>query len=382
MSEVRATGASGATTRLTRLTAGPAAPVGSALAPPPADQSPAVNVSGALIGGRSRERIEGVVIGTDATGAAVLRTAAGDFRIETALPLAERSRLVLEIVHLTPVMTAKILIQDGRVLDPPPMARLGPLHAEEAAAAGLASAGPAAGAAERPRPAGARLRLAHEWPALDEVLQLLQARGAAAALIAALPGADDRLASAILFFVAALKAARLETWLGEDIGRALREADREELLAQLVSDFAAFADLAHGESPAAWQTLRIPLYLDAPPPGDAERSQDGRLVPLALFVRHSAEADGGIRFVFELPGTIFGPLQLDGLARTPPRLDLILRAHLPLPATLQASLAELVARSGDELGWPSRLIFETATQFPVNPLQDIGAGRSVSDLRV
>ncbi len=378
MSEVRATTASSSAARLNRTATGSSPPVDSTLAPPPADQSPAVNVGGALNGGESRGRIEGVVIGTDDAGLALLRTAAGDFRVETALSLAERSRLVLEVVHLTPVMTAKILIQDGRALDPPPPARLTPFGAattSDSHPSQLSSAGSAA--APRQRPTVPDLRLAREWPALDEALKLLQGQDTAAPLMAALPGADDRLASSILFYFAALKEANLERWLGTEVRQSLTEAGREDLVNQLAADFSAFAALIRNEGTNAWQTLRFPLHLGSTP------EPSGELVPLSLFVRHSAESEGGgIRFVLEIPHPAFGPLQIDGLTRTPPGLDLILRAHLPLPATLQATLVDLAHRIGARLGWSSRLIFETAAQFPVHPLQDIGAGRPVSDLRV
>lgn len=378
MSEVRATASTGSATRLGRMPTGSSPPVGSPLAPPPADQSPAVNVSSALSGGESRGRIEGVVIGIDQAGVALLRTTAGDFRVETSLPLAERSRLVLEVVHLTPVMTAKILVQDGRILDPPPSARLTPISDAETSSADLGQLSSVAlSEMPGPRPAVPDLRLAREWPALDEALKLLQAQDAAAPLVAALPAIDDRLASAVLFYFAALKETHLDGWLGTEIRQSLGEAGREDLAKQLAADFAAFATLIRKEGASAWQTLRFPLYLGAAP------GLDARLVPLALFVRHGAESEGGgIRFVLELPHAVFGPLQLDGLARTPPRIDLILRAHLPLPATLQTTLVDLAERTGARLGWPSRLIFETAAQFPVRPLQDIGAGRPVSDLRV
>jgi hypothetical protein len=95
-----------------------------AVAPPPPRDSPAVSLSGTLATINEGDRLEGVVIGEDASGVPILRTANGSYLLNSTPPVAQNTYLVLQIIGSGSTIQALILAANGVALQPPPEVQL------------------------------------------------------------------------------------------------------------------------------------------------------------------------------------------------------------------------------------------------------------------
>jgi hypothetical protein len=221
------------------------------------------------------------------------------------------------------------------------------------------------GGAQAPAPLGT---LAHAWPALDEALQALREVAApgtgAIATPETVPQPGPRLASGLLFFLAALGAGDVNRWLGQQATQALKNAGREALLSRLGQDFGRLSRLA--ESPVGdWRLFFIPLL-------------DGHQVQqLRMFLRHGQHGhDGGkgdedgdsTRFVVELELSRLGELQLDGLVRNR-RLDLILRSRAPLPEFMRREIVQIFHDTNGATGYEGSVGFQSSAEWGFMPIE-------------
>lgn len=307
---------------------------------PGTSATPAASADGA-------PRITGQVIGQTARGQPLVDTPLGRLSLEVTSELPRGTQLVLEPPR-TPWPGA------------PP--RHAPLqHAPLALATGGDPAEPT--------------QLAFRWPALESALEILRGFDAplAEALTSgqgngpALPSPGPRLASSLLFFLAALNGGDPGEWLsslaGGQFARALEERGRNPLLRQLAADLGQMGRLT--DSSGDWRLLAIPFA-------------DGHQVhPLRLFLRRDRhgsrdsdqERETATRFVFEVELTRIGDLQMDGLVRGK-RFDLILRTRRPLSPIMQRDIAEIFQAANAAAGIEGQMVFQASSDWRPMPVGD------------
>lgn len=213
--------------------------------------------------------------------------------------------------------------------------------------------------------------LARSWPALDEVLQALAATAptGAAKLPPSVPRPGPQLASAILFFMSALRGGDIGNWLGDDTARLIDRL-RGQAAAGLRDDFRAMERAAE-PSESGWRAFFVPI-LD----GD-------NLDQMRFFVHPDAKKQGdededsqnGTRFVVDLTLTRIGPFQIDGLAKRSD-ISLLVRTHHALPQRMRADILEIFTGTLARTGVTGALTFRVETEFP--PLPVIADGKAGS----
>jgi hypothetical protein len=270
---------------------------------------PAVDAAGAVATPATVAlRLTGLVTATTSSGQPILHTPLGTLTLDTRAALPQGTSLALEIVL--------------------------PAAVREAAMAMLPPA----------------------WPNLESLEEaLFQGLPAAqaAAVARALPQVGPRLASGILFFLAALNQGNVGGWLAQAVAGARDELPGSlvERLGREVAGLARSIDTPAGE----WRFVNLPLWSDA------------GLRELRCFFRHQEGGgqrggDKATRFVLELELQRHGELQLDGLVRG--RLfDLVLRSRRPLPAPVRGDLLALFEDTNAIAGYGGRLSFQASQDW-------------------
>ena len=200
------------------------------------------------------------------------------------------------------------------------------------------------------------------WPSLESLEATLfhgLPAGHAEAVARALPQVGPRLASGVLFFLAALNQGNVAGWLAQ-AGGAAERGERGELpgglaerLGREIAGLARSVETAAGE----WRFVNLPLW------------SDEGLRELRCFFRHQehggrrdGDGDKATRFVLELDLKRHGALQLDGLVRA--RLfDLVLRSRRPLPALVRGDLLALFEETNAIAGYSGRLVFQASQDW-------------------
>lgn len=185
--------------------------------------------------------------------------------------------------------------------------------------------------------------LSDGWPALQETLQAISTTAPTLLqdLRDTLPQATPRLAPTALFFLAALRAGDVQSWLGEPVLQALRQTGRLSLIDRLTGDFGKIAATAKETVAGDWRALSMPLL------------HDDQISQIQFFVRRQHDDDeqkkdeGGsrpvTRFILNLRLSRMGDMQLDGLLRQK-KFDLILRSADQLPFSMRQDLMQAFAR--------------------------------------
>lgn len=212
--------------------------------------------------------------------------------------------------------------------------------------------------------------LTHAWPALTEAIAIFREVAAPGVppVPDTMPQPGARLASGILFVLAALTGGHIDRWLGPQPLKALKAAGKDALAAQLGRDFAQMSrlgDAAAGE----WRLLPIPLW-------------DGQAVqPLRLFLRQrgdgdagpsGGEADDATRFILEIEMSRLGDLQLDGLVRDK-RFDLMFRSRSALPEPMREGIRRVFQEANDAAGYTGQIAFQASRGWQPMPLPDTTA---------
>jgi hypothetical protein len=225
------------------------------------------------------------------------------------------------------------------------------------------ASGPAISGLERPS------RLDKGWPALEATLGTL---GQVAPQLSAHLRTDlsaqsgERLASGLMFLVAALQSGSARAWPGDAIEHALALAGRSDLKLRLGEEFAEIRSIANNPVTGAWQVFLLPLI-----EGAAVR-------PLRLYLKRRGErgrraaSEDNARFILEFELTRLGMLQLDGFVR-PQRFDLVLRSNVALDAPVRAGVERIFYQRVGAAGLAGTLDFATALKFDIAPLDKLRA---------
>ncbi len=286
--------------------------------------------------------LSGTVVGRAGAGQLLLRTVAGLALIDTTLKLARGT-------------VVKLRVRGGAA--PVPAHGATPYLTIESVAGQSGLAGP-------PQP-GLSFGLASE---LNEALAELRKidPGLADAVVrraSAVPG--DKLASAVLFFMAALKRGDFTGWFGDAAAKALEGRGHADLLTRLRQHFGQPTRLAEQPASGEWQALFVPLH-------------DGETVRQLRFFfrrRRNGAGDGSgdgdddreSRFVVEIESSRLGGLQLDGLVGAD-RFDLVLRSHKPLPDVARRDISEIFTGGLAITGQAGKIAFQTVESFPISPM--------------
>jgi hypothetical protein len=212
--------------------------------------------------------------------------------------------------------------------------------------------------------------LARAWPEVEEAARVLHesalARTAGGTGASVIPQPGPRLASGLLFFLAALGGGDVNRWLGDRGAQALKDAGRGSLLARLGQDFGQLS--RHVESGGGdWRLFMIPML-------------DGNQVQqIRFFERHGSHKHGGrgdgqdgeaTHFILEVELTRLGDMQLDGLVRQQ-RFDLMLRTHRPLPEAMRHRIAEIFNEANDIAGYIGSIGFQASPEWRFMPLSGV-----------
>jgi hypothetical protein len=283
----------------------------------------------------------GVVVSRDGTGNLLLRTAGGMALIATSMKLARGT-----VVNLR--------VRGGVGRGAPLSLSIESVAAKSGGLPGLPQA-------------AFRLGLVTE---LNEAMALLAKSAAPSGL--AVPG--DKLTSALLFFLAAVKQGDFAGWFGVEATRALKAQGRSDLLARLSENFGHQARLADRPAAGEWQALFVPLL-------------DGETVrQLRFFFRRPKDSNGhgdgdrDSRFIVEIESSRLGGMQVDGLIG-PARFDLVLRSHEPLPDGARRDISEIFSDGLAITGQTGRIVFQTVEKFPPAPMESL-RGQENPDLLV
>lgn len=311
--------------------------------PPPTTPSPGLPPGqGALPG-----RLEGFIAAPNAGGPTVIR--AGDLMIALGnrVDLTAGTRVSLEIIAHTPPPA------------PAPALPATPL------AQPLTALPPGPGASS--------------WPTLSDSLDLLARTDPQAArqLASALPGADQRLLTNTLTYMAAIRLGDTRPWLGEDPLRALERAgSRGRGLAQkLGQEVKELGQRARDTGGSDWRVLQMPFA--AGPTIDrieiiTRRTWAREVEEDEDQQRRKGGQGGGQRFLVNVSLSATGPLQIDGLYTKARRtLDMVIRTHTPLPDHMRQDILRLHARNAAAIDMAGSVTFDVAERFP-GPEEDGG----------
>jgi hypothetical protein len=289
--------------------------------------------------GAAAVRLSGQVTATTNAGHPVLQTPVGTLTLEIRAALPPGSRVTFEVV------------------------------------AGSLPRGDGAAPLE---PAGLSGSLGRAWPTLEDAIRALHQAAetvGAAPNPAIVPQPGPRLASGLLFFIAALNGGDMGRWLGGQAAQALKAAGRGSLLSRLGRDFGQLSRQVESGG-GDWRLFLIPLL-------------DGHQVQqIRLFERHGSNGRSGggdkpegeaTRFVLEVELTRLGDLQLDGLVRQR-RFDLILRTRQPLPDAMRHDITEIFNTANEATGYVGSIGFQASPGWRFMPIAERAGAAAGSGL--
>lgn len=279
--------------------------------------TPATSTTGTgLAAGTS---ISGTVTGSTPSGHPIVQTKAGVFSLTTQTVVPRGSEVTLEVVNAPS----------------PPLQKPG-----------------------TPPPLHQTLFTSRQWPALEEIVQVIQETNPAAAqqiVNSFVPQPTATLSAAVLFFLSALRGGELRGWLGDDTLRLVEKA-RPNLIGRISDDFTSLARMADEPAGSDWRVALIPINTGA------------ELEQIRLLLRRHAneeeEEDAGksdTRFVIDVELSKFGRIQMDGLVRNKGKsLDLIVRSQDPFPESMNDDIRTIFQDAADLTGLKGSVSFQAA----------------------
>lgn len=286
---------------------------------PPLGPSP-IPGPGFTAGGPATTQITGVVTATTNAGNPVLQTPIGTLTLEVQAALPAGSRVLFEWVP-------------------------GALPSESA---------------------NLPASLARAWPEIEETVRVLhEAAPPGVSNPAIIPQPGVKLASGLLFFLAALSGGDMSRWLGGQAVQTLKVAGRDNLLARLGRDFGQLSRQVESGG-ADWRLFLIPML-------DGSQVQQIR-----FFERHGSHRRGtgddqkdgdSTRFILEIELSRLGDMQIDGLVREK-RFDLVLRTRRPLSDIMRHDIIEIFTDANDAAGFTGTLGFQASREWRFMPINE------------
>jgi hypothetical protein len=196
---------------------------------------------------------------------------------------------------------------------------------------------------------------AHSWQGVHQMLEILGLSSPALkeAVQARLPQTQNaKMATGLLFFLAAMQKGDVFSWIGREAGDRLESLGRADILRQLREEWDGRQFPAQDMAGTHWRGTMVP-YLD-----------QAHLKQFSLYVHDEGahafkkeERDWARRFLIDLSLTRLGPLQVDGLIQQK-KLDLVVRTDVPLPETLRMELRAAFQSSLEGIRHTGALMFQ------------------------
>jgi len=174
-----------------------------------------------------------------------------------------------------------------------------------------------------------------KWPSLEQSLKILEEAIPQTAQVIknSLPSPSKSFAPNMLFFLAALRLGSIETWLGNNSLKALKDQGKKDLIDRLTQDFGKLSNISKDSAGSDWRAVSIPLFYD------------DKLEQMQLFTRqhHDEDSEGfeynkkTSRFILNLRLSRIGKMQLDGLIRNK-KFDIIVRSEQKLPFNIRQEI--------------------------------------------
>jgi len=213
---------------------------------------------------------------------------------------------------------------------------------------------------------------APDWPGLREAMQVLAEADPAVArqlVETVLPRPEARLTTTMLFFLSALRAGDVRSWVGDAATRVLQRV-RPDVLARIGDDFTQLSRIAEEPARGDWRVAQIPLYTGA------------EIEQIRLMMRHHGADDEdetrgakGTRFILDVTLSRLGRMQLDGLVRSGGKhLDLVVRSERPLPPAMRDEIRAIFHDAAELTGLAGGVGFQAAPPGFVDVAADPGDG--------
>jgi len=130
-----------------------------------------------------------------------------------------------------------------------------------------------------------------------------------------------------------LRLGSIETWLGNNSLKALKDQGKKDLIDRLTQDFGKLSNISKDSAGSDWRAVSIPLFYD------------DKLEQMQLFTRqhHDEDSEGfeynkkTSRFILNLRLSRIGKMQLDGLIRNK-KFDIIVRSEQKLPFNIRQEI--------------------------------------------
>lgn len=279
-----------------------------------------------------------IVIGQETGGATLVQTHIGVIKLPLGKPLPVHSHLTLQITPDLTRPTAPQLVAN--------------------ALPGEASAAPLT-------------EFSRQWPGIEHVFaeaEAQQALGVQHPLpLPPIPHlASSKLASGLLFFMAAVKGGDLRQWMG---GRAVDalESRLPGTAARLQNDLSQMQQLFLQSPIDQWSGMLLPMI------------HQGQIEYARFYLRRDAEEDGaketgqarGQRFLVEVQLSHLGDMQFDGFVRqTAPKkqFDLVVRTARALEPAVSQEIRQRFDDALGATGYQGYIVFQLGAQHFVRPL--------------
>lgn len=211
-----------------------------------------------------------------------------------------------------------------------------------------------------------------DWKSLDDALNWLKTNNPDVArdALQKLPVADHRLASSLLFIMAAIKGGDLGEVIGKRAVRIL-ETGAPGLLFKLRGDMAQIQGNFVSSPLSHWSWVALPMLFG------------GELQQARLYVSKDAPEDEkgvanegkGHRFILEASMSHLGDLQFDGFVKAQRQqmnksFDLVVRSAQSLGDEVNQGIREIFESSLQISGMRGQVIFQHGSQHFVKPLAE------------
>ncbi|MFM9890551.1 MAG: hypothetical protein ACKVOE_07940 [Rickettsiales bacterium] len=278
------------------------------------------------------DALRGLVIGHEADGAAILQTPIATLKLYTAQPIPQGTTLSL---HVTP--------GNAPTFTPLPVDASGQ---------------------ERLHATASDLQ-----EALQSIVQLPAFAAAARDVTANIPTTNSHLASTLLFFLAAVKAADPRELLGARGVDKLR-IFAPDLLSRLGGDLEQLQPLLNPPPGTPWGSIALPILVQ------------GEVHSAYLYLKRDEEREGsaaggvsakhGQRFIVDVELSQLGQMQFDGFVReaagqSKKQLDLVIRSSHALPEMVLSGIRERFTSTLEITGLTGQAVFQQGSQHFIRP---------------
>jgi hypothetical protein len=200
------------------------------------------------------------------------------------------------------------------------------------------------------------------------------AQGTAAqnAVAAVVPTPGPLLGAQIAYFVNAVQAGDIKSWLGDNPRTILeRTARGRAALQSATKEFGKAEEAGPSAAPGGWRGMTIPML------------NGGIVEPVRLYLHGTNPDEGGDgkegksgdeqRFLIDIELTQLGRFQIDGFVRSD-RLDLMIRTPAPLDQELKVGIEQIFMSGTAARGLAGLVVFQVAP--PIVPDQPGGVGKT------